>query len=99
MSEHDEEHTSWRDDLRVEVVHELLSRIVGAAEVAELDLPHLVVCRDDDTGSVSYSGPFPDGISALVFAEREAAVDRELNEGARLRFTVATLHPPTDRLR
>lgn len=85
--------TNWRDDLRVEIVHEFLSGLVGAAGVAEVDMPHVVVCRDDETGAVSYSGPFPDGIAALVFAERECAIDRELNDGAPLEFSVAALYP------
>lgn len=94
MFDHDEDSTSWRDDLRVEVVHEFLSRIVGAAEIAEVDLPHIVICRDGDTGAVSYSGPFATGMAALVFAEQESAVDRELNDGDHLCFTVAALYPP-----
>lgn len=92
MRDHDD-HTSWRDDLRVDVVHEFLSRIVGAAALAEVEMPHIVVCRDDETGSVSYSGPFPDGVTALVFAERESAIDRELNADSPLGFSVAALYP------
>jgi hypothetical protein len=84
---------SWAEDLRFEVVHDFLARIVGSAESVELDLPHIVVCRDDETGAVSYSGPFPDGVAALVFAERESAVDRELNDGEPLSFGVAALYP------
>ncbi|MFL6157647.1 MAG: hypothetical protein ACJ72D_16250 [Marmoricola sp.] len=85
--------SSWADDLRAEVVHEFLARLVGVAETAELELPHIVVCRDVETGSVSYSGPFPDGISAMVFADRESALDRELNDGVPLSFGVAALFP------
>jgi hypothetical protein len=85
--------SSWQDDLRLEVVQEFLSRIVSATEVDELDLPHIVVCRDEETGAVSYSGPFRDGLDALLFAEREAVVDRELNDGDALRFSVAALYP------
>lgn len=84
---------TWRDDFKVEVVHEFLSRIVGAAEAAEVDLPHIVICHDIDTGSVSYEGPFPDGLAALVFAERESAADQEQNDGIPLVFKVAALYP------
>jgi len=87
------DNSSWNDDDRVEIVHEFLSRIVGAAEAAELDLPHIVICSDTDTGAISYEGPFPDGIAALVFAERESAVDQELNDGVPLTFKVAALYP------
>lgn len=91
----DDGSTSWYEDLRIEAVHEFLSRIVSAAEREELDLPHIVVCRDGETGVVSYSGPFRDGIEAMVFAEREAVVDRELNDGELLSFSVAALYPAT----
>ncbi|MFL6059968.1 MAG: hypothetical protein ACJ72E_01960 [Marmoricola sp.] len=91
----DDETSSWRDDLRVEAVHEFLSRIVSAAELEELDLPHIVVCRDAGTGAVSYSGPFRDGLDAMVFAERESVVDAELNDGDCLSFSVAALYPAT----
>ena len=94
MPDHDDAETSWLEDLRAEVVHQFLTEIVRAATIAELDLPHIVVCRDTETGSVSYSGPFPDGFRALVYAEREGAVDCELNDGAPLRFDVAALYPP-----
>ncbi|HET6153924.1 MAG TPA: hypothetical protein VFE15_13300 [Marmoricola sp.] len=90
---HEGSEGSWAEELRIEVVHEFLARIVGSAESAKLDLPHIVVCRDIETGAVSYSGPFPDGVSALVFAERESAVDRELNDGEPLSFGVAALYP------
>jgi hypothetical protein len=89
----DDQDSTWADDLRCEVVHEFLTKIIGAAETAELDLPHIVVCRDDQTGSITYSGPFPDGVTALVFAERESALDRELNDGEPLNFGVAALFP------
>ncbi|RNL62957.1 hypothetical protein EFK50_14630 [Nocardioides marmoriginsengisoli] len=74
-------------------IHEILARIISAAELVELDQPHIVVCRDEATGSVSYSGPFTDGLAALEFAERERAVDVELNEGDPLSFSVAALYP------
>jgi hypothetical protein len=72
---------------------DFLDRVVSAAEAEELDLPHIVVCSDKRTGSVSYSGPFRDGVAALVFAERESAVDRALNDGDPLTFSVAALYP------
>lgn len=90
MAERDD--SSWQDDLRVEVVQEFLARALATAAVAELDMPHIVVCRDTETGSVSYSGPFATGLAALVFAERETAIDRALNDGAPLEFGVAALY-------
>lgn len=96
MDEYGDEHTSWRDGLRVEIVYEFLSRAICSAEAGEMALPHIVICHDEQTGSVTYSGPFPDGLAALVFAERECAMDSQLNEGAPLGFRVAALFP-TDR--
>jgi hypothetical protein len=89
----DDDTRSWQDDLRVEAVQELLARVVSAAERDELDLPHLVVCRDEQTGVTSYTGPFRDGLAALVFAERESLVDRGLDDGDPLLFSVAALYP------
>ncbi len=81
-------------DARREFLREFLVRAVGSAAVAEIDLPHIVVCRDEETGALSYSGPFPDALAALVFAERESVLDRELNDGEPMRFTPAALYPP-----
>lgn len=84
---------SWPDGFSGELVREFLAKAVGAAALAELDLPHIVICRDSETGAVSYSGPFPDAVSALVFADRESALDQELNDGVLMRFSAAALYP------
>lgn len=91
--QHGEGSNAWRDDPVSELVEEFLARALGAAAVGEIDLPHIVVCRDEETGTVSYSGPFPDGLTALVFAERESALDQALNDGDPLRFSAAALYP------
>jgi hypothetical protein len=93
MDHYDDEHSSWQDDLRVDRVNNFLSELLSSAGVAEVDMPHIVVCRDDESESVSYSGPFPDGLTALVFAERETELDRRLNDGDPLTFSVAALYP------
>ena len=87
------EHSSWRDDIRLDAVHEFLTQAISAAGLEEIDREHIVVCRDTETGAVSYSGPFADGISALTFAENESALDRDLNDGVPLSFSVAALCP------
>lgn len=84
------------EDRRREGVPELLARVIGAAAVSELEVPHIVVCRDHETGVVTYSGPFPDAVAALVFAERERVLDGELNSGAPLGFGIAALFPGAD---
>lgn len=96
MEDGDDE-TRSSGDGRPEPIQELLSRIVGIAAVSEIDLPHIVVCRDDETGAVTYSGPFPDAVAALVFAERERVVDGELNAGSPLCFGIAALFPAPGR--
>lgn len=58
-----------------EIIREFLSQVVAENEMTELDLPHIVVCRDQGTGLTTYAGPFPDGVSALTFAEDEQASD------------------------
>lgn len=84
---------AWRNDFRLELFHEFLVRAVGAAALAEVDLPHIVICRDDQTGTTSYSGPYPDAMAALVHAERERVLDASLGEDEPMRFSVAALYP------
>ncbi|MCX6397147.1 MAG: hypothetical protein NTV23_11720 [Propionibacteriales bacterium] len=96
MEDHDQRPGVRGDDRRLEIVEEFLSRIVGQAAAAELEMEHIVVCHDSETGAVTYSGPFADGLTALVFAEAQCRADRELNEGDQLRFSVAALHPGTN---
>ncbi|MCW2787227.1 MAG: hypothetical protein JWP74_3744 [Marmoricola sp.] len=88
-----DEDTSWYDDLRCELAQQWLEQAVVQASLEEIDLPHIVVCRDAETGTASYSGPFPNGIAALSFADREIATDRDGRGGAPFDFTVAALYP------
>ena len=89
MSGGDEER--WRDDLATEIMHAFLSRAVAAAAREEIDLPHIVICRDRETGAVSYSGPFPNGLTALVVTEREADSERRAGGVSTMEFSVAAL--------
>ncbi|MBO9522854.1 MAG: hypothetical protein J7518_15075 [Nocardioidaceae bacterium] len=82
----------WREALYGEVVRGFVSDAVGAAAREEMDLPHLVICRDTETGIRSHAGPFPDGLSALVFAEREHASERAAGNHT-MSFEVAALFP------
>jgi len=86
--------TDERPHPAFETVRELLSRAVTAAEMAELDLPHIVVCADVGTGLTTYSGPFADALAALSFAEEEAALDGSVFGESDLRYSVAALYPP-----
>ncbi len=86
-----EEDRTWRDDMALEAVHDFVARTVGAAAREEIDRSHILICRDSETGVVSYSGPFPNGLAALVAAEREREVDDATNDGAPMIYSVAAL--------
>ena len=82
------------DDVRLDLLREIISRAVTAAEAAELELPHLVICTDRQTGHTSYAGPFPDALAALTYAEIQAARDRAAPEDPLIRWSVSVLLPP-----
>lgn len=84
---------TWRDEMATEVLYAFLSKAVSAAAREEIDLPHVLICRDVETGAVSYSGPFPTGLAALAAAEREQQVDDATNDGPPMSFSVAALLP------
>jgi hypothetical protein len=86
---HDEEETTWRDDLVVEVVHDFVARALCQISLEELDLPHVVICHDDESGLLTYAGPFGTAMEALVAAEAESTE----SAGTQLRYSVAPLYP------
>jgi hypothetical protein len=88
-----DESTNWYDDLRSDLAQRWLAEAVVRASFEEIDLPHIVVCRDPESGTESYAGPFPDGFAALSFADQECATDRDGQGGPPLYFTVAALYP------
>ncbi|WP_134742311.1 hypothetical protein [Nocardioides sp. 503] len=47
----------------------LLDRLVHGA-VAELDVPHVVICTEVPGGATSCRGPYPDALAAATAAER-----------------------------
>lgn len=59
----------------------------------ELDLPHIVMCRDRSGMFVSYFGPYPSAVEALVAAEVEGEIEREAGGGMAVTFHVAALYP------
>lgn len=64
-----------------------------AADPSELELldgPHIVVCRDTETGDAMYSGPFPTGLEALARAQRDHDSERAAGSTT-LEFSVAPL--------
>jgi hypothetical protein len=77
-------------------VGEALNSMVDAVvrdESRELSGPHVVMCTDRHSGYVTLSGPYPDGMSALVAADWEDQQLREIHERG-FRFTVVPLLAP-----
>lgn len=85
-----DDESTWREEMFGEVVHGFVSDAVGAAAREEIDLPHVVICRDTESGTTSYAGPFDSGLSALHFAERESATERAAGNRT-MTFRVAAL--------
>jgi hypothetical protein len=67
------------------------ARIESEAETAKL--PHIVITRDVETGTISYSGPFPTGLEALTVAHRFVQQNRVLDPRWTFTLTVAPLFP------
>ncbi len=75
-----------------EDVYLLLTQAFAASEIELLDGPHIVVCRDTETGDAMYSGPFPTGLEALARAQRDHDSERAAGSTT-LEFSVAPLFP------
>ncbi|GAA4727945.1 hypothetical protein GCM10023350_08770 [Nocardioides endophyticus] len=74
------------DDQWMEV---LLTQLV-AEEMADLERPHVVVYEHVDTGFVTYQGPYPNAMSAVLagLSERDATC---ATEGEQVSYKVARL--------
>lgn len=59
----------------------------------ELDLPHIVMCRDQSGAFVSYFGPYASAVEAMVAAEIEDEIERDATGGQPVTFHVAALYP------
>lgn len=68
----------------------LVRRLVEEA-VAELDLPHVVICTHVATGITCYQGPYPDALAAATAAERDIVGLGGPDGEGELRFTIAPL--------
>jgi len=86
--------SSSDDDPARDHARDLLARLTGglaAEEAAAMDRPHVVVCRDPETGMASCQGPFIHGFAALVAAHRQTEVERACGSG--FEFTAYPLSP------
>ena len=68
-----------------------LTDALAGAESATICLPHVVLIADRETGSVSSSGPFTNGLTALVHAEE---VHRQLDMDDTLSIVAVPLYGP-----
>lgn len=74
----------------------LMTNNILAAEVEEMDRPHLVITIDPSNGHRSYSGPYPSGLHALLAVEQERADQNgSLCDGEPAwQFEIAPLYEP-----
>ncbi|CUR55630.1 hypothetical protein NOCA2290017 [metagenome] len=73
----------------VDAYARLMSTLVQE-ELALLVGPHIVVCSSRDSTTLAYTGPYPDGLTALIAAERDAGQIEDDD----LEFRVSPLLPP-----
>jgi hypothetical protein len=87
----EEEARGRRGDPGVDEVIAFLGRSLAAAAREEIEMPHIVLCTDPETGTTSYSGPYPNGLAALAAADRDER--REVATGVEepMRYSVAAL--------
>ncbi len=71
-------------------VYLLLTQAYLTTEVELIDEPHIVVCRDTETGITMYSGPFRTGLEAMARAQRDQDSERAAGSSV-LEFTIAPL--------
>lgn len=77
---------------------QVVAAIDHAVAVAAIEaaLPHIVVFESPFGESLSFSGPYDNGVDALVAAEREFALERASPGVRPASFRVAPLYPPLD---
>lgn len=69
-----------------------LAQMAYSMEVAEMDMPHVVVTRASGYQTLTLSGPYASGMDALVAADFECGNDRRFGAGD-LSFHVVPLYP------
>lgn len=65
----------------------------SAEEAAELNLPHVVVVHDHQTGRTIAHGPYPNGIEATVVAVELSDDLRTIDDGVPWDVTPVPVHP------
>jgi len=77
-----------------DVLGQRLVDMLVCGAVRDMDLPHVLVCTDHTTSSVSLSGPYPDGLAALCAAEADHVLERRQDPDSSTEFSVIALVPP-----
>ncbi|QGN58968.1 hypothetical protein [Nostocoides sp. HKS02] len=81
------------DDAEPDPLHARLAGFMVEMARAEMDLPHIVFSRDARGCMDSFSGPYPTALEALVAADIEQQIEREVDSGHALSFHIAALYP------
>jgi hypothetical protein len=87
---------AWRDDSDKGWVDAALGNFLVEMGVAEMDLPHIVLCKDARGATASFSGPYPSAVEALVAADIEHQIESASDGPEALTFHVAALYPALD---
>ncbi|MFC7501861.1 hypothetical protein ACOACQ_23795 [Nocardioides sp. CPCC 206347] len=71
-----------------------MEQMIVDDDVASLSGPWIVLCIDMHNQFVTHSGPFPDGLSALLAADRDRREQEKLDEPDHFVFDIARLAAP-----
>lgn len=83
---------SWPRDRTAQIAHGLLADALAREGVHDLDRPHIALCTAVSTGTVTYLGPYPTGLHAVMAAAAEHAGLQD--DGIDVHTSVAVLLPP-----
>lgn len=84
---------AWSDDSDPRLVAGDVGDFIVELGIAEMDLPHIVLCRDSKGVTASFSGPYPSAVEALVAADLEHRIEAASDGAEALTFQVAALYP------
>ncbi|NYG08633.1 hypothetical protein BJ986_003120 [Phycicoccus badiiscoriae] len=73
-----------------------VTEFLVALTISEADLPHIVICRSADTDVLTFSGPYSNGLLAVLAADREQRLEGAPAGDPSMTFTVAPLYPALD---
>jgi hypothetical protein len=74
---------------------ERIVQLLASEAVEQIEDPHIVICADPATGVAAYSGPYENGLSALVAAARDHQLELNNDPSSRFEFSVAPCVRPT----